>query len=276
MRGYFSRLKVGNELDINRIHEFATKTILEAGTRIHYSLRKELLIETKSNVNDFVTNIDRETEAFFVEKIKQFDSSHKILGEEGMGDRIVTLDGPLWIIDPIDGTMNFIKQHRHFMITIGFYVDGIGQLGYIYDVMRGELMYAINGKGAYLGKNKLNPLEPLTINEAIIGINSRWVLPNEKVNHEKIVELIKTVRGTRSYGSAAMEISFVSSGKLDAYISMQLAPWDIGGGLVIAKEVGAKVTNLKGEPANILKEDTFIIANPSIHQILLERFIELK
>ena len=94
----------------------------------------------------------------------------------------------------------------------------------------------------------------MTIEEAIIGINSSWVIPNGKINHEKITKLIKTVRGTRSYGSAAMEIALVVTGKLDAYLSMRLAPWDIGGGTVIAQEVGAAVSNLKGEPVNLLTQ----------------------
>lgn len=262
-------------MNLQKINEFAINTILQAGRQIRESFSKELIIETKANANDLVTNIDRKIEQYFVEKIKELDPSHKILGEEGMGDRIATLDGPLWIIDPIDGTMNFIKQGRHFMITVGFFVDGVGKLGYLYDVMRDELISAIQGEGAFLNRQPLKKLNPLTIEEAIIGINSSWVIPNGKINHEKLVKLIKTVRGTRSYGSAAMEIALVVTGKLDAYLSMRLAPWDIAGGLVIANEVGAVATNLKGQPFNLLSQDTFLIANPSIHQVLLDQYIEL-
>lgn len=263
-------------MDLQKINEFAIKLIYDAGEQIRESFSKELIIETKTDANDLVTNIDCQIEQFFVKKIKEFDSSHKIMGEEGLGDKIVTLDGPIWIIDPIDGTMNFIKQHRNFMITVGFFVDGVGKLGYLYDVMRNELIYAIRGEGAYIDHHPIRKLEPLTIEEAIIGINSSWVIQNGKINHEKIANLIRTVRGTRSYGSAAMEIALVVTGKLDAYLSMRLAPWDIGGGIVIAQEVGAVVTNLKGEPFNLLSNDTFLIANPSIHQKLLDEFIELK
>lgn len=263
-------------MDLQKMNDFAIQTILQAGEQIRESLSKELIIETKANPNDLVTNIDRKIEQFFVGEIKKFDPSHKILGEEGMGDKIVTLDGPLWIIDPIDGTMNFIKQHRNFMISIGFFVDGAGKLGYLYDVMRNELIYAIRGEGAFLNHQSIGKLKPLAIEEAVIGINSSWVIPNERINHEKVVRLIQTVRGTRSYGSAAMEIALVVTGKLDAYLSMRLAPWDIGGGMVIAQEVGAIVTNLKGEPIDLLSHNTFLIANPSIHKILLDQFIELK
>ena len=75
---------------------------------------------------------------------------------------------------------------------------------------------------------------------------------------------------------AAMEIAFVVSGKLDAYMSMRLAPWDIGGGVIIAKEVGAIATNLKGKDFDYLSKDTFLIANPSVHQLILDKYIEVK
>ncbi|HWL25564.1 MAG TPA: inositol monophosphatase family protein [Ureibacillus sp.] len=261
-------------MDLHQIDLFAKEMIREAGRRIRQSFSYDMVVETKSDPNDLVTNIDRETELFFIEQIKAFDANHRILGEEGMGEKITSLEGPVWIIDPIDGTMNFIKQHRHFMISVGFYVDGVGKLGYIFDVMREDLFYAIAGEGAWYNDSPLRKLKNLSISEAVIGINASWVVPNRRVNHEKMIDLVKTVRGTRSYGSAAMEIAFVVSGKLDAYISMRLAPWDIAGGIIIAKEVGAITTNLKGQQFDLLSTDTFIIANPCIHQLILDRYIE--
>lgn len=263
-------------MEINRIDEFAKEIIFEAGRRIRNAFSYDIEIKTKSGANDLVTNIDRETELFFIEQIKAFDSTHRILGEEGMGEGVDSLEGVVWIIDPIDGTMNFVKQHRHFMISIGIYVDGVGVLGYIFDVMREDLFCAIAGKGAWYNDTPLRKLQPLKIEEAVIGINANWVTPNDRIQHEKIIELVRTVRGTRSYGSAAMEIAFVVSGKLDAYISMRLAPWDIGGGVVIANEVGAIATNFKGQNFDFLSNDTFLIANPAIHQLILDKYIEEK
>ena len=266
----------GHKMDIKKLDEFAKEIIIEAGKKIREAFSYDIEIETKSNANDLVTNIDRENELFFIEKIKSFNPTHRILGEEGMGEKVESLEGVVWILDPIDGTMNFVKQHRHFMITIGVYVDGVGILGYIFDVMREDLFYAIAGVGAWYNDSPLRKLQPVKIEEAVIGINANWVTPNNRINHEKVIELVRTVRGTRSYGSAAMEIAFVVSGKLDAYISMRLAPWDIGGGVVIAKEVGAIATNFNGEQFDFLTTDTFLIANPSIHQFILENYIEEK
>lgn len=262
-------------MDLQLIDQFAKNIIFEAGRRIRNAFTYDLVVETKSNANDLVTNIDRETELFFIEKIKSFDLTHKIIGEEGMGEKADSLEGVVWIIDPIDGTMNFVKQHRHFMISIGIFIDGVGKLGYIFDVMREDLFYAIEGVGAWYNDSPLRKLQPVKIEEAVIGINASWVAPNRRIHHEKVIDLVRTVRGTRSYGSAAMEIAFVVSGKLDAYVSMRLSPWDIAGGTIIAKEVGAIATNLRGESFDFLHQDTFIIANPYIHQELLEKYIVL-
>ena len=263
-------------MDLKALDAFAKEIIFEAGKKIRNSFSYDLEIETKSNKNDLVTNIDRETESFFVEQIKAFNPSHRIIGEEGMGERSTSFDGVVWVIDPIDGTMNFVKQHRHFFISVGIYVDGVGKLGYIFDVMREDLFYAIDGEGAWYNDSPMRKLQQLSIEEAVIGINASWVTPNPKIEHEKLIELIQTVRGTRSYGSACMEIAFVVSGKLDAYISMRLAPWDVGAGIIIAKEVGAIATNLKGKSFDLMNTDTFIIANPYIHEKILKEFISVK
>ena len=146
-----------------------------------------------------------------------------------MGEQVKSLDGVVWIIDPIDGTMNFVKQHRHFMISIGIFVNGVGKLGYIFDVMREDLFNAIDGQGAWYNDSPLRKLQSVTMEESVIGINAHWVAPNRHIHHEKVIDMVRKVRGTRSYGSAAMEIAFVVSGKLDAYVSMRLAPWDIAG-----------------------------------------------
>lgn len=272
----FFASKGGAMVEITAIHEFTVKIIHEAGERIRQSLSEKLEIETKANANDLVTNIDRETELFFIEQIHAYDPAFKILGEEGMGEPLESLDGVVWIIDPIDGTMNFIRQHRNFAISIGIYVDGIGKLGYIYDVMRNDLYFAVEGQGAYMNDRQLERLQPLPLHEAIIGINATWVTPNRYIDHNKMIDLVHHVRGTRSYGSATLEIASVVCGRMDAYMSMRLSPWDIAGGAVIANEVGAIVSNLGNEAINLEEQDTFIIANPKIHKTIIEQYVHLK
>lgn len=271
------RMKEGRVLlDWNEIDRFTKSLIKEAGHKIRRSFSEPIHIDIKSNVNDLVTNIDRKIEQFFIQHIQFAYPDHQVLGEEGFGDEITSLDGVTWIIDPIDGTTNFVHQQQNFAISIGVYNNGVGMLGYIYDVINDDLYAGIKDQGAYLNDERLPKLGKSQMDHAIIGINARWLLSNRHVNHEKIQQLVKDCRGTRSYGSATMEMAYVMTGKLDAYISMQLSPWDIAGGMVIAKEVGVTTSNLAGEQLGILESTSFIMARQGLHDKLLSNYIELK
>lgn len=258
------------------IDRYAKSLIKEAGHQIRNSFFSRIHIDSKADANDLVTNIDREIEQFFISRIKSDFPAHKILGEEGFGDEIKSLDGVIWMLDPIDGTMNFVHQKRNFAISLGIYQDGVGILGYIYDIVHDELYSAKKGEGAYINDERLPQLEVTVLNEAVIGVNARWIAPNRYLDHEKIIGLVLDCRGTRSYGSAAMELAYVASGRLDAYISMRLSPWDVAGGMVIAGEVGAVATNLHGMASSLLGQDSFIVARPGLHQEILKDYIRLK
>lgn len=263
-------------MDLHAMDTYIKSLIKEAGHRIRNSFLVDITIETKSDANDLVTNIDKEIEQFFIERIRRDFPGHRILGEEGFGDQLEDLKGFVWMLDPIDGTMNFVHQKRNFAISLGVFEDGVGKLGYIYDVVNDDLYHGIHGGGAYYNDEKLMSLLHTSIEESVIGINATWITPNRYIDHEASTRLVQHVRGTRSYGSAALELAYVASGRMDAYISMRLSPWDIAGGKVIAEEVGAITSNFKGEPANLLRQDTFIAANPSIHHRILSEYIRLK
>ena len=136
----------------------------------------------------------------------------------------------MWILDPIDGTMNFIHQQRDFAISLGIYENGIGTIGLVYDVVHDELYHALKGSGAYMNEIKLPELENAEVDKAILSLNATWLLENDRIDHNLLIPLAKDVRGIRSYGSAALEMVFVASGRLDAYISLRLAPWDFACG----------------------------------------------
>ncbi|MED3552343.1 inositol monophosphatase family protein [Cytobacillus praedii] len=251
----------------------AKSWIMEAGQRIKQSFSKTLTIETKSNANDLVTDIDKNTEQFFIKKIKEHYPDHKILGEEGFGDDISDLKGIVWIIDPIDGTMNFIHQQRNFAISIGIYEDGIGQVGLIYDVVHDELYHTIKGNGVFLNELPLPSLQEVQVNEAIIGINATWVTENKRINPLLLAPLVKHARGTRSYGSAAIEMAYIASGRMDAYISLRLAPWDIAAGIILVEELGGIATTLKGAPLNLLEKNSLFISKPGLHKDVMKNYL---
>ena len=247
--------------------------IKEASQHIIQSFSKGVTIETKSNANDLVTDIDKNTEQFFIRKIKENYPSHRILGEEGFGDKVSDLKGIVWIIDPIDGTMNFIRQQRNFAISIGVYEDGIGQIGLIYDVVNDELYHSIKGNGAFLNDLLLSPLEEIIVSEAIIGMNATWVTENNRIDPALLSPLVKHARGTRSYGSAAMEMAYIATGRIDAYISLRLAPWDIAAGIILIQELGGIASTLKGEPLNLLGQNSLFISKPGLHQEIMKNYL---
>lgn len=263
-------------MELHAMDLYIKSLIKEAGHMIRNSFVNELIIEAKSNANDLVTNMDKEIEQFFISRIRRDFPKHRVFGEEGFGDVIENLEGVIWLLDPIDGTMNFVHQKSNFAISLGVYEDGIGKLGYIYDVVNDKLYHAVHEEGAYCNDERIPPLKETSIEKSIVGINAIWVTPNKYIRHEDSIRLIQDVRGTRSYGSAALELAYLATGKIDVYISMRLSPWDIAGGMVIASEVGAIATNFKGESANLLMQDSFIAANPSVHSKILDEYIHVK
>ncbi|MBS4189069.1 inositol monophosphatase family protein [Bacillus sp. FJAT-49705] len=258
----------------SEINHNAREWIKEAGEKIKHSFNKTLVIQTKTNANDLVTNIDKKTEQYFIGKIRALYPDHKILGEEGFGDDLRNLEGIVWIIDPIDGTMNFVHQQRNFAISIGIYEDGIGKIGLIYDVVHDELYHTQKGQGVYLNELLLPPLKEVNVSEAIIGMNATWVTENTRIDPSMLSPLVKHARGTRSYGSAALEMAYIASSRLDAYITLRLAPWDIAAGIIMIEELGGVATTLKGEPLNLLNNNSVFISRPGLHQEILEKYLK--
>lgn len=257
----------------HEIDTYAKQWIKEAGAMIRASFSETLNIQTKSNPNDLVTNIDKETERFFLGKIKTTYPLHTVLAEEGLGETPAAFGGIVWIIDPIDGTTNFVHQQRNFAISIGIYEQGIGQIGLIYDVVHDELYHAQKGKGAYLNEISLPNLPEVEVKEAIIGINASWIIENPRIDAQILTALATDARATRSFGSAALEIAYVVSGRLDAYISLRLSPWDFAAGKVLLEEVGGVATTLRGDSLKLSGENTVLVSKPGLHKQVLENYL---
>ncbi len=253
------------------IFKQAKSWILEAGAFIRQKINDPLIIDTKADANDLVTTIDRETEKLLATNIKKTYPNHFILSEEGFGDNISTLEGVVWIIDPIDGTINFVNQKRNFAISIGIFIDGIGEMGLVYDVMAGNIYTAKRGEGTYKNDEKLSPLkEDLQLGESLLGLNHKWLCENPVVDEKEIQQLVKRVRGTRAYGSAALKLAFLAEGIIDSYITMNLAPWDIAGGMILVSEVGGVTKNIDGKSVNMLGTDSTVSCHPAILDDLLD------
>lgn len=270
MEAYILMDVIDREILFNRVRAW----ILQAGSIIRNKINNPLTVATKSSPKDLVTQMDREVEFFFANKIKQFYPTHLLLGEEGYGDKEIDKSDTIWIIDPIDGTMNLVHQKQNFAISIGIYFKGIGEIGCIYDVMNNNLYSALKGNGAYKNDRRLPPLkDDLRLEEAMLCLSHRWIIENRLVDEKTMQQLVQKVRGVRTYGSASLEFALVAEGAIDAYITMRLAPWDIAAGKIIVAEVGGVTTNVLGDDVDLLEASSVITGNKSIHQTLIQDYL---
>ncbi|MTD38727.1 inositol monophosphatase family protein [Erwinia sp. CPCC 100877] len=244
--------------------------IYAAAEKIRESLNNEVTISQKSGRTDLVTNIDKETQAFLIDKIREHYPEDRILAEEEGYSELDSLEGRVWIIDPIDGTLNFVMERENFCIMLGFYENGVGQLGFIYDVMQDELFWGGKGLGVYMNKKALRQPKNLELAEGLLGmnaymygkdINSAW-----KIGHESM--------GVRVSGCAGLEMIAMLKGNHIGYLS-NLSPWDYAPGLVLLEEFGFKYAGINGDALRFSGREYFLAATPKAFGTIQEKYLNL-
>ncbi|EFR31500.1 inositol monophosphatase family protein [Eremococcus coleocola] len=243
-------------------HHLVQTWIAQVGNMLRTALQGELEIEEKSGRADLVTQMDKAVEAYLIDQIHHYFPNDQILGEEGHGHNLTSTQGVLWIIDPIDGTLNFVKQANNFGTMIGIFEDGQAQAGYIYDVMKDDLYYGINGEGVFLNDQPLVPTLDTFLADSLLNINQYHLVGSDP----QIQALVNGALGVRGYGSAALEIISILRGEASIYYASRLQPWDFAAGLAIFKELGLKVTDRQGQALDLLEASTVVFASPQVHQ----------
>ncbi|NEU29515.1 inositol monophosphatase family protein [bacterium LRH843] len=259
-----------NWLDLEKV---ARTWTYEAADLIKSKIASPFQIETKSNPDDLVTEVDRGVESFFYEKIRKIYPEHHFLGEEGVASELDSLDGTVWIIDPIDGTMNFVHQKRNFAISVAIYHEGVGMIGLVYDVMGDELFHAVKGHGAYINDVELVPVKERPLQESIVGVNGGWLVEKNNPFQNPLTALVRDIRGMRSYGSAAIEIAYVAADRLDAYMSVRLSPWDYAAAVILLGEVGCKASTFSGDNLSLQGRSTVIAGKPQLHKEIISSYV---
>lgn len=259
----------------DKIYDLAKSWVLEAGELVRDSFNKQINVEFKTSASDLVTQMDRGIEEFFIKKISEHFPSHFVLGEEGVSkDKTYNpAEETVWIIDPIDGTTNFVHQKRNFTISVGIYVKGTAEIGLVYDPVAEELFSAQKGKGAFLNDQQLQTLSETPLEHAIISFNPLWLTPNEKCDFQKIQTIVKRSRGIRGLGSASLEMVYVACGRLDAYFDFRLSSWDIAGGMVILEELGAKLTTADGKKIDVFHPSSTMFSRPGLSDELIREML---
>ena len=217
---------------------------------------------------DFVTNIDQQAEQEIIGILQASFPNHSILGEES-GES--GSNNHQWIIDPIDGTANFIRGLPHFSISIALCVDGRPEHGVIYDPVRDELFSASRGKGAQLNGRRLrvspqHKLAPATLATGI-PFKRRSQLPQYQ---DCFNQLLPQITDIRRGGSAALDLAYVAAGRLDGYWEIGLGPWDIAAGLLLVQEAGGLIGDFQGGQACFDRGEV-VAANPKLFKLLLQQ-----
>jgi myo-inositol-1(or 4)-monophosphatase len=258
---------------MEKMARFAGELAKEAGRISLERLKKPFDVTYKSSYSDLVTDVDKEVEKFVVNEILAHYPEHGILGEEGTFEKDLSKYETVWIIDPIDGTTNFVHQKQNYCVSIAVYHRKEGVLGVIYDPVRDELFSARKGDGAFLGKARLT-IEPVyNLNEALVASSIFLNRRAKEIGLDKAAErLVRACRGLRIFGCAALELAYVACGRLDAYISLNLNPWDYAAGILLVEEAGGFIGRLSGKPIDPFMPSSIVSCNQGLAGSIMETF----
>lgn len=207
--------------------------------------RDDLNTEVKGD-NDFVTQIDKDAEQAIINKIKQSYPDHTFLGEES-GESGDTESDFQWVIDPLDGTTNFIKGIPHFAVSIALLHKGRLDQAVVFDPIRSELFTASRGQGAQLNGYRIRASQPRDLTNTVLATAFPFKAKNTYGDYAiRFNQLFQECGDVRRSGSAALDLAYVAAGRYDGYWERGIKPWDIAAGELLVRESGALATDFSG------------------------------
>ena len=221
-------------------------------------------VESKG-VNDFVTEVDKHAEAIIIDALLQAYPGHGILAEES-GRTLGSQDSEfVWIIDPLDGTTNFIHGLPFYAVSIALAWRGVVQQAVVYDPTRNDLYYASRGRGAYLNERRLRVSKRLRLADSLIGTGFPFRKGDNFKRYMKMFEEIsQQCAGLRRPGAASLDLCYVAAGYYDGFFETGLSPWDIAAASLIITEAGGLIGNFSGE-ADFLYQREVVAGNPKVY-----------
>nr|WP_313777887.1 inositol monophosphatase family protein [Thiorhodovibrio frisius] len=232
-----------------------------------FERRDELIISTKQP-NDFVTEVDRAAEAAILQEIRSKYPSHAILAEESGQHSGNDFE---WVIDPLDGTTNYLHGFPQFAVSIGLRHRGLMQQAVVYDPLHEELFTASRGGGALLNDRRLRVSNRRDLRGALLGTGVPFKDQDELALFlETLRVMIPETAGVRRPGSAALDFAYVAAGRLDGFWEFGLSPWDFAAGALLVLEAGGTVTDMAGGD-RFFETGNVVAGNLRIHQDILER-----
>ncbi|EFE21698.1 inositol monophosphatase family protein [Edwardsiella tarda ATCC 23685] len=247
----------------------AVRAARKAGNLIAKSYETPDAVEaSQKGSNDFVTNVDRDAEHLIIETIRKSYPQHTIISEE-CGELLGEDHEIQWVIDPLDGTTNFIKRLPHFSVSIAVRIKGRTEVAVVYDPMRNELYTATRGQGAQLNGYRLRTGQAKDLNGTILATGFPFKVKHHAATYIKMVDKLFTqCADFRRTGSAALDLAYVAAGRVDGFFEIGLKPWDFAAGELLVREAGGLVTDFVGGHG-YLASGNVVAGNPRVVKSLL-------
>ena len=244
----------------------AIKAARAAGAIINRAaLDVEAVRISQKLVNDFVTDVDHAAEAVIIETLLAAYPGHGILAEESGQEHGAKDSEFVWIIDPLDGTTNFIHGLPVYCVSIALAVKGKVEQAVIYDPSRNDLFTATKGRGAYMNDRRLRVSKRIKLQECLISTGFPFRPTDDFNSYLRMMgDVMQRTAGLRRPGAAALDLAYVAAGFTDGFFETGLQPWDVAAGSLLVTEAGGLVGNFTGEP-NFLDQHECLAGNPRVY-----------
>ena len=233
-----------DDRELDALLALAVEVAEEAGALLAERLHTvRALVETKSSVTDMVTEVDRDAEALIVGRILARRPDDAVLGEEG-GERPGT-SGVRWVIDPLDGTTNYLYGFPAYAVSVAAERDGVSLVGVVRDAARGETFAAALGQGTTVDGHPATVSTKADLATALIGTGFAYARDERARQADVLRAVLPEVRDVRRAGAAAIDLCWVACGRLDGYYERGLQPWDLAAGALAVEEAGGRFTTME-------------------------------
>ncbi|XP_053414376.1 inositol monophosphatase 1-like [Nycticebus coucang] len=255
--------------------DYAITLARQAGEVVREALKNEKNVMLKSSPVDLVTATDQKIEKMLISSIKEKFPSHSFIGEESVaaGEKSILTDNPTWIIDPIDGTTNFVHRFPFVAVSIGFTVNKKVEFGVVYSCVEDKMYTAKKGKGAFCNGQKLQVSEQEDITKSLLvtelgSTRTPDIVKTTVSNMEKLFCI--PVHGIRGVGTAALNMCLVATGGADAYFEMGIHCWDIAGAAIIVTEAGGVLLDVTGGPFDLMSRRVVAANNRTLAEKIIK------
>ena len=256
------------DADLALLHDIENAAQAAAAfIRRHDSLRADLTWETKGD-SDFVSRIDRGAESLIRDTLAPDGRQFTFIGEESAPDTVIG-PGLTFIVDPLDGTTNYLHGFPAYAVSIGALVDGVIAAGVVIDIPRGECYTAVRNGGAFRDGAPIRVSAITDPARSLIATGVPFRKPDQIARYlEQLPKVLATTSGIRRAGAAAIDLAHVACGRVDAFWELRLAPWDVAAGILLVREAGGVVTDYDGAPS-VPAFAGLVAGNSTMHAWLL-------